>query len=90
MKTYEAAFSANEVKTYHIAGRFFRIVTAADNSMNVKWLKGGQIVGEAELVGSFFAVDAGVSGDDFDSLLIESLSAQTVKFAISKWAVEAL
>lgn len=90
MKTFEAAFSANEVKRFEIAGRFFRIVSAADNSMNVQWLRRGAIVGEAELVGAFFAVDAGVAGESFDAVLLQSLSAQTVKFAISQWAVEAL
>lgn len=90
MKTFEAAFLAGETKTYYMAGRFLRVVDALDNSLNLRWIKNGTINGEADLVGSFFAVDAGVAGEDFDSFTIESLSAQTVKFSVSRWAVEAL
>lgn len=90
MRTETAAFAASEIKRFEIAGRFLRIINAADNTINIQWLKGGRVIGEALLVGSFFAVDTGTAGEDFDAFTIQSTTWQTVKFCVSQWAVEAL
>lgn len=90
MQTFECAIAANETKRFNIAGRFIRVITAVDNSLNMEWLRGGRVIGEALAVGSFFAVDTGVNGEDFDGVQITSNASQTIKFVLSKWAVEAL
>ena len=92
MRTIQADFAAAEAKRFEIAGRFLRIVAAVDNSLNIQWLKNGSIIGDALLVGSFFAVDAGVAGEDFDAFIITNPGAAQagVKFSVSSWAVEAV
>lgn len=88
MKTYSENFDAGETRHYFIGGRFFRIITAADGTINVRWLKNGRIIGEADGVGNYFAVDAGIAGEDFEKVEITSATMQTVKFSISNWACE--
>lgn len=90
MNTYEETFTAGAPKRFDIAGRFFRIITAADGTISAKWLKMGREIGEANAVGAFFAIDLGTAQLDFDAVILTSSTTQTVKFAISPWAVEAL
>jgi hypothetical protein len=84
MRTLSLSFTAGEMKSLSIPGRYFRILSSGLNSVDVEFFKNNSAVGEKAT-----AVDAGYYGipeHGFDRVDVTSSTTQTVKVALGSGA----
>jgi hypothetical protein len=82
VRTLSLSFSAGEMKSLSIPGKYFRILNSLTSSVDAEFFLNNRTVGERG-----YAVDAGyfsIPENGFDRVDITSSSAQTVKIAVSQ------
>lgn len=77
LRPISQAFGAGDLKSWHLPGRFFRLM--AGTAVDVYFLRGGAIIGQADQVDAGFFLKADVP---FDEVRLTSAAAQTIDFLV--------